>query len=249
MDRTIPQSSARDVVVGPLVGRLVWYAENDVRLALDGGDMYPSAMFSIVQGFADGATALPRPWRYDQDSGEAIVEGDMVLVDFIAGNYRRPVVRGIVRKIGNTDELLDYDYRKGNIGNPRRISIRHVTADGEVKGTIQLRALEEDGSLELTITDGEISVTASGNVLLRSGKTATLDAEDMVLIGDGADDFVALKTPTADALSFIDSVFGNWITVPNDGGAALKAQWSLQKAVSYPTGFPGDIGATKVKAE
>lgn len=81
---------------------------------------------------------------------------------------------------------------------------------------------------------------------------AAVDASALVIRGatiklgsSAAADAVALASKVDTQLQAIKNMLDTWVVIPNDGGAALKALWTILSG----TGWPGDTGASKVVAE
>jgi hypothetical protein len=73
--------------------------------------------------------------------------------------------------------------------------------------------------------------------------------ESLIKLGEQGDlalDFVALSSKTNRNFDFWQNLFTNWVAVPNDGGAALKAAFAA--AVANPLINPVDVSAEHVKA-
>ncbi len=68
---------------------------------------------------------------------------------------------------------------------------------------------------------------------------------DLRLGSSSATDYVALESLVSAQLTLLANAFTAWVPVPNDGGAALK---TLLTAL-IGLGWPGNMAATKVKAE
>ena len=83
----------------PLVGWFVRINADVVVLEASRGQKWPLSFVSILQGGwgavdnSEGVTKLPRVREYDSE-GKVTIEGDRVIIDFINGDKRRPLVRG-----------------------------------------------------------------------------------------------------------------------------------------------------------
>jgi hypothetical protein len=61
---------------------------------------------------------------------------------------------------------------------------------------------------------------------------------------DAGSDYVAMAGKVEAALGVLKDLFTNWVTVPNDGGAALKAAAGTALA-----DWPATVAATKLKVK
>lgn len=124
----------------------------------------------------DGFEKLPRPWKYDDD-GKVVVRGDVVVIDFLDGNPKTPVVRGGARQ-ATADDFLARNH--GDVEAPYnrcRARLRALDADGAVQGEVRLRV--NDGA------DGDVKVQATGALELFVGDDLDADGGIYVTIGGG----------------------------------------------------------------
>lgn len=114
---------------------------NAVVLVDRHGSKYPLEQVSIQQGWwgssDEGVARLPRPRRVSS-SGETIVEGDRVRIDFLDGNPRCPIVSGGFRATSAGD-FLPYNYASPQGGDRNRVAGRSrvLRDDGAEVGTVQ----------------------------------------------------------------------------------------------------------------
>lgn len=202
MDPTIPRGPMVRLVTGPRIGKLVWKGDKSVWLTLDDGSRWAPGHYSIVQGFSDGLTNLPRPWRYN-DSDEVVVEGDQVLVDFIQGSAKLPVVRGVVRKVGEKEGDLIYDYRNGHVGNEKRgVHVRRGD-DGAEQGRVVWKLNESGGDVELSATQVVVKI---------DGVTLTIADKKLVISNGGTDEPMVLGLTFLSDLSSWLTAFATFLT-------------------------------------
>lgn len=90
-------------VVGPISGRLVDYGAT-IKLVTryDGKENRHDLNFVAwcvpFGGKEEGFQKWPRPWVYDL-AGEVVEEGDWLLVDFLGGDHRTPIVLSVVQAL------------------------------------------------------------------------------------------------------------------------------------------------------
>jgi hypothetical protein len=90
-------------VIGPVSGRLVDYGAT-IKLVTryDGKENRHDLDFVVwctpFGGKEEGFQKWPRPWVYDL-AGAVVEEGDWLLVDFVNGDYRAPVVLSVVQAL------------------------------------------------------------------------------------------------------------------------------------------------------
>lgn len=154
------------------------------------GNTWAEASVSIVQGGfgykEDGAQKLPRPFKYDANGG-TIIEGDVVLIDFLDGNPKTPVVVGGVRSAkesgflarGYGDEQAPYNRlavrlraldTAGAVSGEVRLDVHKPGNEGGAKlsATTRLELLVTDdldteaAAIRITIADGKVTVEAGG---------------------------------------------------------------------------------------
>lgn len=142
-----------------------WFARlksGDVVLVANRGQKWPIRFVSILQGGwgaidnSEGVTKLPRVREYDSE-GNVTIEGDRVIIDFINGDKRRPLVRGGVRSLTASD-FFPYNQTSGK-ANPNRLAMRLAPLDDEGKATGYVD-VEVGGDDRATV---KISVTPAQN--------------------------------------------------------------------------------------
>lgn len=129
MDPTIPRHTGSGTVTGAKIGRFVFDRNDRVVLVDQDGVRYRQGYYQLLQGaFGDGTEGmekLPRPWRY---KGKKVTHrGDLVLLQFLDGDPKRPVVIGGVRQIRSSD-FFHYDHAAEG-ADWNRVRLRVVPRD------------------------------------------------------------------------------------------------------------------------
>lgn len=188
MDPTIP-GHRRARAAHLTTGRFVDYGDR-VVLVDRNGNTWAQERVAVVQGgfgFAeDGAQKLPRPYKFDA-TGAVVIEGDPVLIDFLDGNARRPVVLGGIRSTA-PGSFLDRGYDEADAPyNRAAVRLRALSSSGAVDGEVRVdvhgaagpgvfRVLATDtievvvaddldteaGALRITVSGGKVTIDAGG---------------------------------------------------------------------------------------
>lgn len=170
-----------------------WFVDYGDRVVLRDrwGNTWARESVTLMQGMFgfndDGARKAPRPYKYDA-RGEIEVEGDQVVIDFLDGNPKLPVVLGCV--VGPKEGFLPRGFQDDTAPyNRLAVRLRALDAAGEVVGEIRFdthgaagagvasfqatKTLElliaEDlddtsrGYLRLTMTDGTVVIDVGGD--------------------------------------------------------------------------------------
>jgi len=187
-DPTIPRHDARR----PRTVTSGWFVDYGDRVVLRDrwGNTWAEESVSIVQGGfgykEDGAQKLPRPYTYDANGG-VVVEGDVVVIDFLDGNPKTPLVLGGVRSAkdagflsrGYQDEDAPYNRMaarlraldtSGGVVGEARLEVHASGDEGGVKlsATAKLELLvasdldSEASPIRVTIADGIVTVEGGG---------------------------------------------------------------------------------------
>ncbi len=189
------------IAIPPTYG---WFVRQGTNVVLTDrrGNNHNLEYVSILQGTfgwdSEGFTKFPRPRVVDAE-GKLLIEGDRVMIDYLDGNVKRPVVRGGIRSTRAID-FLGYNY-KSEGATSNRLALRVEQRDergnllGEVEfeigrndlGKAELRASER---IELVVVD-RLGEKDTGEELLRiriredgvdivRGQT---DSTDQVILG------------------------------------------------------------------
>lgn len=156
MDPTRPMHDKE--VTTPIQGRFVDYGAGVLLSDLD-GNTHTLDHVRIIPGLwggkEEGQEKWPRPWIYDPVSGEAIEEGDHVLIWFLDGSYQTPIVMGCARAI-NANEIYTQDQRGGNVN-------RYFARAASLAAGVSI------GSAQVEHENGAANVRASGSLELSAG--------------------------------------------------------------------------------
>ncbi len=253
-DPTIPRRSNRRRA-GLTKGRFVQYGKR-VLLVTDRCDTFSMNEVSILSGSfgndAEGVEKLPRLWKYDR-AGKVVIKGDIVVVDFLDGNPKQPIVTGGVRTIQRIDEFLAYNHGEtGGNANRMRVRIRPLDDAGDQAGLVTLAIADGDtGTVALAASHGvTIDVGGEGDgpwvSLEITPDGVTITSGNVKLGGSGATDAVSLATPTDGNFIALKSAIEGAAVTPGDGGLAFKT--AIMASLNL-LNFPDATGATKVKAE
>lgn len=148
MDPTIPMQARTGRPPGTTQGQFVERGEGDVVLIDRAGNKYPLDMVSILTGsfgFTDeGVSKLPRAAKYDS-KGREVRRGDRVIIMFLEGSRKRPVVIGGAKAIDRND-FLAYSHRKPAGADQNRLAARLQPLDDEDNpvGSVDLEAAYDD---------------------------------------------------------------------------------------------------------
>lgn len=211
-----------------------WFVDygSEVVLRDRWGNVWSRASVSIVQGgfgyAEDGAQKVPRPFKYDAQ-GNTVIEGDVVLIDFLDGNPKTPVVLGGVRSAratgflsrGHHDEKAPYNRLRvrlraldvdGNEVGDARVDIHGDDGEGSIRvsATAKLQLLvssDLDGGspIRLTVADGKVTVEGGGTtepVLL--GRTYT--ADELKALTQVSAGLASMGLPVTDVAAFVASL-------------------------------------------
>ena len=156
-DPTIPRHRGRGTR-GLTTGRLVWKGADQLALRDRRGNSWSLASVSFHVGgwgsVSEGTEKLPRPWRYDETTGKAIVRGDLLLIDFIDGNPALPVVMSVARSTTKTTDFLAYNHEEtAGKANRMRVRFTPLDSDGQQSGEVRLKVADDgEGTVELEAT-------------------------------------------------------------------------------------------------
>ena len=184
-------------------GRFVDYGDN-VLLADRHGNTWVLASVTVLSGGfgfrEDGVERLPRPWKYDA-AGVVVVEGDMVVIDFLDGDCRCPLVRGGIRGV-QPNAFFAYNHEaagaKGAGWNRLRARLTARDDTGALLGEVRFKLLDDDlGSMVLQATDSlrievgpvdapTATITVEAGVVTLDGTTVKLGASagDVAVLGN-----------------------------------------------------------------
>ena len=161
----------------------------------------------------------------------------------------------VVRQRGHVAFLAAYRYRVLSQGSDGRLTLQAVERLRGLPDMIPLSVWPGMAGLSATYTPGtEVLVefiagdpgrpVVTGFQSGASPQVLTLDATGTVFLTAAATDFVALASLVNTQFTALKNAFNAWTPVPNDGGAALKAQ--LTSLIGG--GWPASVAAGKVKA-
>lgn len=206
LDPTIPRVTNRMGAPAALPPRVGWLEKRGSGLDLvdEIGNRWPWPDFVLQVGAwgfrEDGVAVMP---RYHQvgTTGAVQVEGDKVLIQFIDGSSRRPIVTGSISPVGRAGDLL-----VGPDASPNRLvailrcldanggetgRVRLAVADDKKKPTLDLHAdddmtLSSNTSLELVLLDGSgnpsrvVSLTSTGITAKGTGTASHVCTEALL---------------------------------------------------------------------
>lgn len=179
-DRTIPRHTApRPALIS---ARLVDQGNNVVVLDDLRGGIWPAERVSYMGAWR------PRPWSFS--NGAVVVEGDMVLVAFVHGAWRAPVVVGPAAKIGG--DLVRQNYADGRGSNHQLLTLECRDANGGLTGTVQIDVHADDKpTLSIQATDG-VTIKVGGLTVEHLDGRLEVTGDATV---SGSAEFGALPTP------------------------------------------------------
>ena len=240
-DPTIPRHSRRR----PRALTSGWFVDyGDRRVLRDRwGNTWAEESVSIVQGgfgyAEDGAQKLPRPFRYDPITGKTVIEGDVVLIDFIDQNPKLPVVMGGVRSARETG-YLDRGYADAEAPYNRLAArLRALDTAGNVTGEMRLDVHGDDGDGAAKLaTTTRIELLVSPDLDTEATPIrVTIEGGKVTVEGGGLTEPVLLgRTYTADeagAVSGIATVLSG-LGFPVPPAVAFAANLVLASTVGAP---------------
>jgi hypothetical protein len=241
-DPTIPKkrkvarggnAAERGIPNGALEGRLVDYGDRLVLQAEDGNNWDASRVRMLSGAFGsaiDGVERGPRPWKFGP-SNEVLVQGDVVVIEFLDGKTTRPFIRGGVRPLVPVDE--GYFARQPIGQNPNRWAMRQVQLDevGTETGAFDMEVFRSDSEQQV-----EISVRVGGARcrILLDGKAGTISIGDgseteRVILGD---DYLTDYQTVVDDLIAVGIAAG----APTPGAVAVSG-----KLAADPSAYRGKV--------
>lgn len=166
-----------------------------VILRDENGSVIPTNRALIARGpfgsSHEGVEALPRAGVLNAND-EVVVPGDLLLVSFIDGNRRRPIILGAVGRV-NHDAFLNSTLDEVTDRGRVRVRIEPRSDSNEMTGRIDVRAGEKG--------EGSLDVRTTARVVLRVGDDTEGDDFTEITIEGGEvtvkADAVRLADPTA----------------------------------------------------
>lgn len=154
----------------------------------------------------DGASLPVRVWVRSAQ-GEVVQQGSIVLVGFVSGSYRQPVIIGSVIPVNRTGKLG----AEPTTNDSNRARLRRAQLDGQ--GGVSAVA-------EVDLNNGAATMRATGPVSLEHGPDG--EPNQVLVLDDGR---VELTTPSATVLvsSDGDITITTSGTVRVDGGGAVQS--------------------------
>lgn len=141
-------------------GWFVRLSASDIRLVDRSGNRWPLDQVTILHGGwgydDEGVVKLPRPSEYDE-TGTEVVVGDRLLILFLEGSKKRPVVIPGARRIQpSAGDFLPYNHGSPAGADPNRLAARIQPRDssGDPIGSVDLEA-GYDGSAGLRVSVGD----------------------------------------------------------------------------------------------
>lgn len=152
----------------------------------------------------------------------------------------------------NQDSVFMFDAVVNSIDKPNRMC--NVTkVGGETSGQLDVRlmASKDDGCYVIPMVDSNVIVIGSNNVTPFIAQFSEVD--NIAWLG-GENDGVPLVKPLLEKINNLEkdintlkSAFSNWVVIPTDGGAALKAISATWAGQQLQTTQQSDIEHTKIK--
>lgn len=231
----------RNVATHPVSGEIV--KRGDLyQLRSERGDTWPIERVTFIMGGwgfdQDGTSRLPRPSVYD--GTKRTVKGDALLITFLAGNPRRPVVQAGLRSI-RSDAFLPSRHAKGTSVN--RLAMRLQVRDedtGEVNGAIEVELAQDDKATARVLVEESVEITVgTGNskvVITVKDGTMTIAGRAVVEATQGT----AKKLTNEDALPRIAGLLTDLVT---------PSTWLPAAPGSPPTINPGTLVAMQLEIQ
>jgi hypothetical protein len=196
LDPTIPRAMSRAGAPAALPPRVGWLERRGSVLDLvdELGNRWPWPDFTLQVGAwgyrEDGVAVMPRDHQVDA-TGAVRVEGDKVLIQFIDGSSRRPIVTGSIAPVGRVADLL-----VGPDASPNRVVaiLRCLDANGEETGRVRLAVADDRKSPTVDLhADDDITVSSPTRVELilvdgngNPSRTLALTSSGITAKGTGA---------------------------------------------------------------
>ena len=165
----------------------------------------------------EGWYRAPRPWKYD-NSGNVLVRGDIVVIDFLDGNPNMPLVSPGSRSTKTKDPDADDAFFPPNpLGqDPNPVRWRYVARNdaGAVTGHVQAKALDGGNKVELVVGGtkfGEgVTVTLdfdAGRITMTAPEVV-VNASDKVTLKTGALEVHSAPTPALATAPVVEGLLG-----------------------------------------
>lgn len=250
-DPEIPRH--RGMYRAPVLGRFVRYPNGTVILVDEDERAYHRGHYRLALGSFDdgteGSEKLPRPWEYDQDTGEVTVRGDQVLIEFLGGDQARPIVTRAVRPVSRSDEW-SYDYAD-DAADPNRWVLQLVPRDdaGETVGRLRVSIADLSTLWESFLRSGDESVGAAGVVHHTHPLHVVGGAEELREGKGEPDSRVSLRPATDAAAALFDALLRGTGTVKIERdtkarGGGLSITVATTARVESDQGGFLEVGAT-----
>lgn len=178
VDPTIPRHTSRSGAPPALPPRVGWVERrgDDLHLVDELGNRWPWPTYSLLGGAwgfrEDGVAVQPRPHQLDA-TGAVVVEGDKVLIQFIDGSARRPVVTGSIVPVGRAADLA-----VGPNTSPNRVVaiLRCLDSNGAETGRVRLAIADDDRTPTVDLVADDVVAVSSPvrvELLFLDGDTVT----------------------------------------------------------------------------
>lgn len=216
---------------------------SQIVLVSDTGGTWGLEMVSFLRGAwgggEEGVEKFPRPTVYDA-AGNVVVQGDRVLIDFIGGSWRRPVILGAAYTVQHADffRYLPSETPENDTDRLRARFLARGTGP-TVQGRVDIRVCDDGaGTASLRATDGiDLGVAADPDSPARLRVqmdrltveiTAGGTTQKMVL----GDAFMADLAGAFDALATFFGTTAGATTAPQIAAAAVVL---LTPGTAFPT--------------
>lgn len=244
-DHTTPRHN-RDGPRGTANMTVGWFVERGDSVVLFDrhGNVYNPEWVSIVTGSwgftGEGMAKLPRPARYDGQN--EVIRGDRVLIFFLDGHPRRPVVMGGVRGI-KAVPFLPYNHAAGK-ANRLALRVQPLDAGGAVAGRVDVEVAHTDaGDVAIGVTSSlEVRAAADLDRTTPAGTRVRVDPDGLTVTGPtGSTDQVVLGraflTDLVAGLIEVQSALAV-LSIPATNLAALVIQIQAALAAAPAGGAP-----------
>ena len=221
--------------LGLAYGEFVDNGRGAIVLETLDGNVYPAERVSLALSSwgsgAEGVQKLPRPRVMSADGAWVLSEGDRVVIGFLRGNVKAPVVVGVCRRLRD-DDFFARSFTDTAKADPNVLRLRLAPRNSS--------GAESGGAIEITAGDGTtaaISARVDGGLTVRVGDVVLSVGSGGVSVTAGGSAAPLLSGPALlSALADVLAEVGAGLAlVPASSAVTLAAQAEFAAAAAAGT--------------